>query len=69
MMNFTSYLKKLRISVIPKYYRCRCSTLKMTQLLRTNDRKLLMKVAKFVYLGMKEYTSLPDVLSEDIESA
>ena len=54
-------LEKLRILVIPKYYRTRCSTLKMTQLLNTNDRKLLMKVAKFVHLGMKEYTSLPDV--------
>ena len=66
-MNFISYLnehyglEKLRILVIPKYYRTRCSTLKMTQLLNTNDRKLLMKVAKFVHLGMKEYTSLPDV--------
>ena len=61
-------LEKLRILVIPKYYRTRCSTLKMTQLLNTNDRKLLMKVAKFVHLGMKEYTSLPDV-SEIIDTA
>ena len=28
-----------------------------------------MKVAKFVYLGMKEYTSLPDVVSENIDTA
>ena len=41
----------------------------MTQLLNTNDRKLLMKVAKFVHLGMKEYTSLLDVVSENIDSA
>ena len=54
-------LKKLRILVIPKYYRTGCSTLKMIQLLYTNDRKLLMK-------GMKEYTSLPDV-SEIIDTA
>ena len=61
-------LEKLRILVIPKYYRTRCSTLKMTQLLNTNDRKLLMKVAKFVHLGMKEYTPLPDVMHQSIES-
>ena len=36
----------------------------MIQVLNTNDRKLLIKVAKFVYFGMKEYTSLPDVVSE-----
>ena len=40
----------------------------MTQLLNTNDRKLLIKVAKFVYLGMKEYTSLPGVVSGDIDN-
>ena len=40
----------------------------MTQLLNTNDRKVLMKVAKFVHLGMKEYTSLPDV-SEIIDTS
>ena len=39
----------------------------MTQLLNTNDRKLLMKVAKFVHLGAKEYTSLPDA-SENIDT-
>ena len=61
-------LEKLRILVIPKYYRTRCSTFKMTQLLNTNDRKLLMKVAKFVHLGMKEYTTLPYV-SETIDTA
>ena len=32
------------------------------------DRKLLIKVAKFVYFGMKEYTSLPDVVSEEIDN-
>ena len=42
--------------------------LKMSQLLNTNDRKLLIKVAKFVYFGMKEYTSLPDVVSEEIDN-
>ena len=40
----------------------------MTQLLNTNDRKLLMKVVKCVHLGMNEYTSLPDV-SEIIDTA
>ena len=30
----------------------------MSQLLNINDRKLSIKVAKFVYFGMKEYTSL-----------
>ena len=40
----------------------------MTPLSNTNERKLLMKVAKFVHLGMKEYTSLPDV-SEIIYTA
>ena len=30
--------------------------------------KLLIKVAKFVYFGMKEYTSLPDVVSEEINN-
>ena len=39
----------------------------MTQLLNTNLRKLLMKVAKFVHVGM-EYISLPDV-SEIIDTA
>ena len=39
----------------------------MTQLSNTNYRKLLMKVAKFVDLGMKECTSDPDVVSEDID--
>ena len=58
---------KLKILVIPKYYKTRWSTLKMTQSLNTNDRKLLMKVAKFVHLGMKEYISLPDV-SEIIDT-
>ena len=61
-------IEKLRISVIIKYSRTRCSTLKMTQLLNTNDRKLLIKVAKFVYLGMKEYAPLPDVVSEKIDN-
>ena len=61
-------IEKLRISSIPKYYRTRCSTLKMSQLLNTNDRKLLIKVAKFVYFGMKEYTSLPDGVSEEIDN-
>ena len=61
-------LEKLWILVIPKYYRTSSSTLKMTQLLNTNDRMLLMKVAKFVHLGMKEYTSLPDV-SKTIDTA
>ena len=60
--------EKLRISIIPKYYRIRCSTLKMSKLSNTNDRKLLIKVAKLVYFGMKEYTSLPDVVSEEIDS-
>ena len=60
-------IEKPRISSIPKYYRTRCSTLKMSQLLYTNDRKLLTQVAKFVYFGMKEYTSLPDVVSEEID--
>ena len=27
-----------------------------------------MKDAEFVYLGMKEYTSLPDVMSEKIDT-
>ena len=63
-----SGIEKLSISIIPKYYRIRCSTLKMSQLLNTNDRKLLIKVAKFVYFGMKEYTSLPDVVSEEIDN-
>ena len=40
----------------------------MTQLLNTNDRKVLMKVANCVHLGMKEYTSLPDV-SDIIDTA
>ena len=61
-------LETLRILLIPKHYRTRCITLKMTKLLNTNDRKLLMKVAKCVHLGMKEYTSLPDV-SEIIYTA
>ena len=61
-------IEKLRISIIPKKYRTRCSTLKMSQLLNTNDRKLLIKVAKFVYFGMKEYTSFPDVVSEEIDN-
>ena len=51
-----------------KYYRTKCSTLKMSQLLNTNDRKLLIEVAKFVYFGMKEYTSLPDDVSEEIDN-
>ena len=42
--------------------------MKMSQLLNTNDRKLLIKVAKFVYFGMREYTSLPDVVSEEIDN-
>ena len=40
----------------------------MSQLLNTNDRKLLIKVAKFAYFGMKEYTSLPNVVSEEIDN-
>ena len=40
----------------------------MSKLSNTNDRKLLIKVAKFDYFGMKEYTSLPDVASEEIDS-
>ena len=43
------------------------STQKMTLLLNTNDRKLFMRVAKFVHLRMKEYTTLPDV-SENIDT-
>ena len=58
-------IEKLRISIIPKKYRTRCSTLNMSQLSNT---KLLIKVAKFVYFGMKEYTSLPDVVSEEIDN-
>ena len=58
-------IEKLRISIVPTYYRTICSTLKISQLLNTNDRKLLIKVAKFVHFGMKEYTSLPDVVSEE----
>ena len=57
-----------KISVIPRYYRTWCSSLKMTQLLNTNDRKLLIKVAKIVHLGRKEYASLPDVVSEKIDN-
>ena len=38
----------------------------MSQLLNTNDRKLLIKVAKFVYSRMREYISLPEVVSEEI---
>ena len=60
--------EKCRISVIQKYYKTRCSTLKITQLLNTNERKLIIKVAKFVYLCMKEYTFLPDVVSEEIDN-
>ena len=30
-------------------------------------KNVLIKVAKFVYFGMKEYTSLPDVVSEEID--
>ena len=30
--------------------------------------ELLIKVAKFVYFGMKEYTSLSDVVSEEIDN-
>ena len=40
----------------------------MSQLLNTNDRKLLSKVAKCVYFGMKEYKSLPEVVSEQIDN-
>ena len=40
----------------------------MSQLFNTNDRNVLIKVAKFVYSGMEEYTSLPDVLSEEIDN-
>ena len=61
-------IEKLRISIVSKYYRIRCSTLKMSQLLNTNDRKLLIKFAKFDYFGMKEYISLPDVVSEEIDN-
>ena len=60
------YHKVNDFSAYPLDYRC--STLKMSQLLNTNDRKLLIKVAKFVYFGMKEYTSLPDVVSEEIDN-
>ena len=38
----------------------------MSQSLNTNDRKVLIKVAKFVYFGMKEYTPLPHVVSVEI---
>ena len=64
------YAKKIiyRISIVPKYHRIRCSTLKISQLLNTNDRKLLIKVAEFVYSGMKEYTSLPDVVNAEIDN-
>ena len=41
----------------------------MTQFLDTNDRKLLINVDKFVYLAMREYTPLQDVVSEDIDNA
>ena len=42
----------------------------MTQLLNTNDRKLLMKVGKLVHSCLKEdNTSLLDVVSENIETA
>ena len=40
----------------------------MSPLLNTNDRKLLITVARFVYFGMKEYTSLQDVVSEEINN-
>ena len=60
-------IEKLRISIIPKQYITRCSCLKMSQLSNTSDRKLLIKVTKYVYFGIKEYTSLPDV-SEEIDN-
>ena len=63
-----SGIEKLRLSIIPKYYKIRCSTLKISQLLNTNHRNLLNKVVKFVYFGMKEYTSLPNVVSEEIDN-
>ena len=53
-------LENLRTLVILKYYRTRCSTLKITQLLNTNDRKLLMKVAKFL-LGVSEIIDTADL--------
>ena len=73
-MNFTSYLKlmvlkNLGYQLYQNTVELDVALRKMTQLLNTNDRKLLMKVAKFVYLGMKEYTSLPDVVSENIDTA
>ena len=51
----------------PKYYRTKCNT--MSQLLNANGWKWLNKVAKCVHLGMKECTSLPNVVSEDIDAA
>ena len=33
-----------------------------------NAAQLLIKVATFVYFGMKEYISLPDVASEEIDN-
>ena len=63
-----SGIEKLRISIISKYYRIRCSTLKTSQFLNTNDRKLLIKAAKCVYFGIKECTSLPDVVSEETDN-
>ena len=74
MMNFTSYLnvmvlKNLEYQAYQKILQnYRCSTLKMSRLLNTNDRKLIIKVAKFVYFGMKEYTFLPDFVSEEIDN-
>ena len=41
----------------------------MTQLSNKNDRKMLMKIANVVHLGMKDYISLPDVVSENIDTA
>ena len=71
-MNFTSYLNVTVLKDLEyQLYQTAIEldvALKMTQLFNTSEGKLLIKVAKFVYLGMKEYSSLPDVVSEESDN-
>ena len=68
-MNFTSYSNAVVLKNLD-YQLCQTiielDAAQMSQLLNTNDRKLLIKVAKCVYFGMQEYTSLPEIDNVDL---
>ena len=48
-----SLLDEIRLAYIPRYYRIRPNAFKMETLLSTNQRAVLLKVAKFVFKGLK----------------